>query len=141
MVDTSPAYAVRTLDDVAPFLVVDDPGKVRVAFVVVDTGGSTDVSPTQQLYLTLYLKGEAFSTDATFDLGPIVSLSTAKRATAGTYEAVVQSVDAQGVPKKATVTVDASDAIVAMKKIRCKDDEFDCTAAKTFEAKVDVSVR
>lgn len=141
-----PNASVRVMTPVARVVevrtLVDEPGKVRVAFAVVDTGGSTDVSPTQQLYLTLYLKGEMFSTDATFDLGPIFSLKGAKRTNPGLYEADVEVAgEKDGMPKKATIVVNAGAAVDAIKSLKCKGDEFDCAASKSFKASVDVTTK
>lgn len=39
---------------------------VVINIAVVDTGGSTDVSASKDIYFTLYKRGEMFSTDASF---------------------------------------------------------------------------
>lgn len=115
---------------------VDEVGKVRVAFVLVDLGGSTDVSPTQKVFFTLYQKGEMFSVDAAFDLGPVGSFKSAKRSGAGKYEAVVEVVTDRGEIKPATFTVDAGAAILAIKSLKCSD-ETACPEAEKFTTKVD----
>lgn len=106
---------------------------IKVSIVVEDLGGSTDVSPTQRVFLTLYSKGEMFSTDATFDLGSVISVATAKRVGAGVYELIVLNADMN----KQVIKINASDAIVKMKKISC-DDEMDCDASTNFSAIIDV---
>src|SRR5688572_29092140 len=82
---------------------VDKPG-IKVNVVVEDTGGSTDVSPTQNIYFTLYVKGEMYDTDATFELGRAYSVSSAKRLEGGIYEikATLPSED-NHMPEEATL--------------------------------------
>lgn len=110
-----------------------DKADIKVNIVVEDLGGSTDVSPTQKVFVTLYSKGEMFSTDATFDLGPVMSVSGAKRVGAGLYEISVVNADL----KKQTLKVDAADAIVKIKSVNCGD-EFDCDAPTNFAASIEV---
>ncbi|MEQ8276357.1 MAG: hypothetical protein RMA76_25340 [Deltaproteobacteria bacterium] len=112
---------------------VDKP-HIKVNLVVQDLGGSTDVSPTQRLFFTLYSKGEMFSTDAAFDLGPVFGVKSAKRKSGGVYEVTL---DDGFTGKTKTMTVDAREAIVAMKKVSC--DDFDCAASKDFAATIEVS--
>jgi len=50
----------------------------RIA-TVQDLGGRTDVSPTKQLFLSMYRKGEMYNVDATFDLGAYFDLVSAAR--------------------------------------------------------------
>ena len=119
---------------------VDEPGKVRVAFSVVDYGGSTDVSPSQKVFFTLYQKGEMFNVDAAFELGAIWSFKSAKRAGAGKYEASVELVTEQGQIKPATFTVDAGAALLAIKNLKCKE-ETDCPEADKFATKIDLSIK
>lgn len=119
---------------------VDEPGKVRVAFVVVDHGGATDVSPTQTLHFTLYQKGEMFSADAAFDLGQISSFQSAKRAGPGKYAATVQVVNERGEVKPATLTVDAGAALLAMKNLKCAE-ETSCPEADKFQTKIELTTK
>lgn len=53
-------------------------GDVQIKAIITDLGGSTDLSPTQKIYFTLYRKGEMFCTDAAFDLGHYFSFISAK---------------------------------------------------------------
>lgn len=112
-----------------------DKADIKVNVVVEDLGGSTDVSPTQNLYFTLYSKGEMFSTDATFDLGPIFSLVATKRIEGGIYEikAVVPSED--GMMKTKVLRVNAAKAITSIKSVNCGD-EFDCEASTNFVSEI-----
>jgi hypothetical protein len=89
-----------------------------VNIAVQDLGGSTDVSPTQKVFLTLYSKGEMYSTDAAFDLGSVISVIGAKRVAAGVYNLVIVNADMN----KQTLTIDASEAIVAIKSVNCGDE-------------------
>ena len=110
-----------------------DKSGIQVNVAVEDLGGSTDVSPTQKIFLTLYSKGEMFSTDAAFDLGPVMSVIGAKRVSAGIYNVMIVNADL----KKQTLTIDASKAIVAIKSVNCAE-EFDCAASKDFTASINV---
>lgn len=123
---------------VALHTLVDKP-RIKVRLVVEDTGGSTDVSPTQKLHFTLYAKGEMFSTDASYDLGPMFAFRSAKRLDAGLYEIELDGVDPEtAMPKAVRWKIDARRAIVKLKNVRCGDD-FDCAASREFEAPVTVS--
>ena len=110
-----------------------DKADIQVNLAVQDLGGSTDVSPTQKVFVTLYSKGEMFSTDAAFDLGPVMSVTSAKRVGAGLYEVAVINADS----KKQTLKIDAAAAIVAIKSVNCGD-EFDCAASSNFSASISV---
>jgi len=113
---------------------------IQVNLVVVDKGGSTDVSPTQELLFNIYSKGEMFSTDASFSLGSIYSLTKATRISGGVYEVeVVGSEEEGGMPVAQTLVVDAQKAIVSLKGIQCED--FDCEASTNFESSIDVNVK
>lgn len=116
---------------------VDKEG-IKVNVVVEDFGGSTDVSPTQKIFFTLYSKGEMFSTDAAFDLGYAYKLSSAKRIAGGVYEVKALVPDADGsLMKNVTVRIDAVKAIQKIKGVQCE--EIDCEASENFEAVINVS--
>lgn len=110
-----------------------DKSDIKVNVVVQDLGGSTDMSPTQKVFLTLYSKGEMFSTDAAFDLGPVMSVTSAKRIGAGMYGITVVNAEM----KKQTMVVNASEAILKIKSVNCGG-EFDCEASTNFSASIDV---
>lgn len=118
-----------------------DKSEIKVNVVVQDLGGSTDVSPTKNIYFTLYSKGEMFSTDATFDLGPAYEVLSAKRISGGVYE-IKASIPTSADPgmKYATIKVDAGNAINKIKAVNCGD-EFDCEASTAFSASVNVSTK
>lgn len=107
---------------------------IKVNVTVVDLGGSTDVSPTQKAFFTLYSKGEMFSTDATFEIGQIFSLTSARRISGGVYE--VKLVDSD--MKKTTLSINAVKAIKAIKTVNCGDD-FDCEASAKFTSVINIS--
>lgn len=109
---------------------------IRVAIAVKDFGGSTDVSPTQQAFFTLYSKGEIFSTDAAFDLGPVYAVKSARRVSGGKYEVSVVAGDENGMPTPVTWRIDAVAAITKLGEVRC--DDFDCEASRNFSASIDV---
>lgn len=115
---------------------VEKPG-LQVNIVVEDLGGSTDVSPTQVLYFTLYSKGEMFSTDATFKLGHIYELKSAKRLSGGVYELKYLGPDDHTtMPTDKKLIIDAQDAIMDLKEVDCSD--FDCEASSKFKATIKV---
>lgn len=109
---------------------------VRVSLAVQDLGGSTDVSPTQKVFVTLYAKGEMFSTDATFEIAQVLSLKSAKAVKPGVYEIVGEVYD--NTIHDVTYTVDANQALKDMKAVTCGDD-FNCASSKGFKTTVDVT--
>lgn len=116
---------------------------LTVNVAVRDLGGSTDMTPTEQVYLTLYLKGEMFNIDAAFDLGAYQSVESAARLEAGIYEIqVVEFVQQQDFAERTTVTlrVDARQTTVDIRAVSCGD-ELDCNAARTFRSAVVVTKR
>lgn len=115
---------------------VEKPG-LQVSIVVEDLGGSTDVSPTQVVYFTLYSKGEMFSTDATFKLGHIYELQSAKRLSGGVYELKYSGPDDEtSMPTDKKMIIDAQEAILDLKEVDCSD--FDCEASRDFKATIKV---
>lgn len=113
---------------------------IQVNIVVVDNGGSTDVSPTQSLFFNIYSKGEMFSTDASFNLGPIYSLESAKRVNSGIYEVVINGVNAEtSMPEKQIIVIDAQKAIIALKNVSC--DDFDCEASSNFKSSIETTLK
>jgi hypothetical protein len=109
---------------------------LRVTLAVEDTGGSTDVSPTLKMWLNLYIKGEMFSTDASFDVGPALEFYSAKRTGQGTYQIKSLNYTDEGMVD-VTTTIEANPAIQSMKAVRCE--EFDCDASNNFKATVTVT--
>ncbi len=133
----APITNTRT-ESISPARVVNviklvDKYDIKVNVVVQDHGGSTDMSPTQTAFFTLYAKGEMFSTDATFNLGRVFSVEGAKRISGGKYEVTV--INAEYYTQ--VLTINAVDAIVAIKSLDCGG-EFDCEASKNFETTIDV---
>ncbi len=125
-------------DSVSPARVVNviklvDKYDIKVNVLVEDHGGSTDMSPTQTAYFTLYAKGEMFSTDATFNLGRVFSVEEAKRISSGVYQIKITNAEY----KQVVLTVDAAAAIVAIKNLDCGGDS-DCEASKNFKATINV---
>lgn len=114
---------------------VNKPG-IMVNVLVEDLGGSTDVSDTQNAYLTIYSKGEMASVDATFDLGRIFQFTSARRISAGIYE--LKAV-AFGLPDyhlaERTYVIDARKATADIQKVDCGS-EFDCDAAEKFKSSI-----
>lgn len=110
---------------------------IKVSILVSDIGGSTDVSPTQELYFTLYVKGEMYNTDATFNLGAIYKFISAKRISGGVYEVVAEVPNEENwMPEVKTLVIDAQKAIISIKAVTCED--FDCDASTQFAASIDV---
>ena len=112
-------------------------GELQVNVAVVDLGGSTDYSPTQNVYFSLYRKSEMFSVDATFDLGYVFSFESARRLSGGIYEVVVvKAVDDVHMPVRTKILIDARKAITDMQQVTCED--FDCKAATEFTGTISV---
>lgn len=110
--------------------------EIQVNVAVQDLGGSTDVSPTQTIYLTLYTKGEMFSTDATFEITTAFAFQGAKRIKGGLYEITVLGWNDERGLVDVTYVVDARKAIVEIKNVRCE--EFDCDASENFSSTISV---
>lgn len=111
---------------------------IKVNVVVVDNGGTTDVSPTQALYFNIYSKGEMFSTDASFNLGHIYSFKKATRVAGGVYEVEIEGANVEtSMPENQTLVIDAQEAIVSLKNVKCED--FDCDASSNFESAIEVT--
>lgn len=146
-VSTSFAYDIKSGDKKAEtniarvvqlFNLVNKP-QLIANVVVRDIGGSTDLSPTQEAFFTLYVKGEMFSTDAAFDLGPVFSVKSAKRIDGGIYETVVERYDYEKNQfRDVTLRIDAVTAIHAIKAVDCAGD-FDCPASDNFETSISVT--
>lgn len=111
---------------------------LQINILVKDIGGSTDVSPTQELFFTLYSKGEMFSTDATFKLGAIYDFKSAKKISNGVFEIFIGGVDFETtMPKNKLLIIDAQKAIDDILKVHCSD--FDCPASKGFKTSITVT--
>ncbi len=119
------------------FPLVQKPG-LQVSVAVEDLGGSTDLSPTMNVYLTLYAKGEMFTTHATFKIASVLSVQSAKRVSGGIYQVVALTYDedAEGIQEK-TFTIDAIKAVNAIQAVQCED--FDCEASSNFVSEVEVT--
>lgn len=107
---------------------------IQVNIVVEDLGGTTDVSPTQVVYLTLYSKGEMCDVSATFELGRTFGLESASTQN-GRYVIVLSDYLNDEVKEEmylgnTTYEVDATEAIKAIQKVNyCED--FDHPEVKT----------
>lgn len=66
---------------------------LRVSFLVSDNGGSTDVSPSAELYLTMFNESEMTHADSVHRIASMNSLLSHRRISAGIYEAVVTMYD------------------------------------------------
>ncbi len=109
--------------------------EVAVNLVVVDLGGSTDVSPTKRLHLTIYRKGEMYSTDASFALMEMLELKGVKRIANGIYLVIADTMTQEGrIEDSARFRIDARKAIAAIAAVRCND--FDCEASENFASTI-----
>lgn len=112
----------------------EKPG-LQVSMLLEDLGGSTDASPTQRLYLTLFAKGELCNYDAVYDLGVVYSAGKPERLSAGMYEiaAVIPTKEMSG-QKDAVYRVDARNATMDIQKIPCR--EFDADSDAGFSTAI-----
>lgn len=134
----SPKAAQISVARVVESVKLESSDGVLASVVVEDTGGTTDVSPTQNVYLTLYAKGEMYDVDAAFLLANVLQFNSARLLSPGKYEVVAQVYEQNIVQK--TFIIDASTALLNMKAVDCAGD-FDCDAATKFKAEVEVSSR
>ncbi len=114
---------------------VKKPG-LQVSVAVHDLGGSTDVSPTQEAYLTVYSKGEMYDVEATFLITAALEVKSAKRVSGGIYE-VVASVYEETI-KDVTFVIDARKVVTDIQAVNCQGN-FGCTASNNFKGNVEVS--
>lgn len=114
---------------------------LQVSILIEDLGGSTDVSPTLRTWLTIYKKGEMFSTDAAFKIADLIQFQSATRLAGGVYEIRGVSI---GLPdasiSEKVITIDARKAVTELQNVTCND-EFDCDASTNFKSSVEVSVK
>lgn len=111
---------------------------VVINIAVVDTGGSTDVSASKDIYFTLYKRGEMFSTDASFFLGSYISLISAKKIAPYRYEIFLEGLNKEYSFEKKHYIIDIKNAFDALQKVDCGD-EFDCSASTSFQTSITIS--
>lgn len=108
---------------------------IQINLIVKDNGGTTDVSPTQQLFFTLYSKGELFNTDATFDLGLIYDFKSAKKISNGVFEVFIGGVDDEtSMPSNKLLIIDAQRALKEISSVRCR--EHVCPESDKFKTTI-----
>lgn len=108
---------------------------LQVNVVVRDLGGTTDVSPTQMLYFTLYSKREQFSTDAAFNLGAIYDFKSARKISNAQFEIFIGGIDLEtSMPKNKLLIIDARKSISDILKVKCAN--VDCPASDEFESSI-----
>ncbi len=100
---------------------------VRVGMVVIDYGGSTDVSPKAGLFLTMFGESEMKGSSSVHYLGPLNELISAKRVEAGIYEFVLKRYDYDqalggGMEPTVKLRVDARMASVAVRAMKGVDE-------------------
>jgi hypothetical protein len=66
---------------------------LRVSFLVMDAGGSTDVSPRARLYLTTFNESEMMDAQSVHMITHLNELVSTKRESAGVYSAIVKLYD------------------------------------------------
>jgi len=115
---------------------IDD---VKFSLLVEDLGGSTDLSPTQKIYFTMYKKGEMFNTDATFNLGHIFLLESAKdiEGHEGCFLLKVKNLGGKYNAEilEETFIIDAREALKDILAIDCGS-EFDCELTVRFQTRI-----
>lgn len=109
--------------------------KVLVNIAIEDLGGSTDLSPTQTVYLTIYNKGEMFSTDASFPLASVLDFKGAKRLADGLYSIKILEMDENGRIQNAVYRINARQALKEIEHVDCGVD-FDCDKSTNFSSAI-----
>ncbi len=111
---------------------------IQINVTVRDLGGATEVSPTQELFFTLYRKGEKFSADATFNLGPIYDFKSATKLPNGNYEIFVGGVDFEtSMPKNKLLIINAQKAINEILKVKCE--KYTCPESVQFKSIISIN--
>jgi len=106
---------------------------IQINITVRDLGGASEITPTQELFLTLYRKGDKFSTDATFNLGPIYDFKSATKIADGYYEIFIGGIDYQtSMPKNKLLFINAQQAIKEILKVKCE--HLICPASDQFKS-------
>jgi hypothetical protein len=110
---------------------------IEVKVVVQELGLSTDVSPTKQIFLTIYAPGEMNDAESTFEISQSYGVDSAKRIAPGIYQVKASLPSPEDrMPVNALLTIDATKATVGIKKMPCP--EFETCE---FNGSVDVSVK
>lgn len=109
---------------------------VQVLVSTLDNGGSTDMSPTQSIYFSLYQKGEMFSTDVAFLIDHVFSFESARRIADGLYLIrATGDVDDSGNIGRVEYRIDARKAMMEIQQVDCGG-EFDCDASSNFASSI-----
>jgi hypothetical protein len=113
---------------------------LAVNAIVVDHGGSTDMSPTQTVFLTIYQKGEMYSTDLAFKIADVMVFSGATRIRGGVYVLKTNEFeDKTGKMRNVSYRIDAQKALAEIQAFRCPpEDDMDCAASARFASTIDV---
>ena len=143
---TSAAYAVNvvsqevsaTVGSIVQVTPLVQKHGLQVFASVIDHGGSTDLSPTQTVYLSVYAKGEMYDTSATFKIADVLSVKSIRRVSGGIYEVVAVNYEAPAGIVDTTYTIDARIAVTAIQAIDCGG-EFGCEASDKFQTGVEVT--
>lgn len=111
---------------------------LQANITVKDLGGTTDVTPTQELFFTLYTKGDTYSTDATFNLGAIYDFKSARKISDGVFEILAGGIDFEtSMPKNKLLIISAQKAMTDILNVKCT--KVDCPASDDFESTIFVS--
>ena len=119
-----PRVDLSTIEHQTTFVQTEREGvTVRVGLVMVDHGGSTDVSPKGSLYLTLFAESEMRDNTALYRLTDANQLVSAERKAPGIYEVVLKRYDLDqvlkaGVEPTVRMEVDARQATVDLRAMR-----------------------
>jgi hypothetical protein len=128
--------AIGSISRVVKVIPLVSKDHIQVSVAIRDIGGSTDSAPTQEAFFTLYSKGEISSTDASFNLGPIYNLKSAKRISGGIYEVSIVT-DKEGKKVDRTLKINAIKAIQEITQLKCET--FDCDESSQFKTKIQIN--
>lgn len=132
---TKNPVSVARVVEIVPLVKNSD---MQISAVVQDLGGSTDLSSTQNVFLTMYVKGEMFNVEATFLVSDVIEFKSASATSPTTFEVVATYYDGSARLFDRTYKIDAAKAIADMKAVDCGGD-FDCDAAEKFASTVEVT--
>ena len=98
---------------------IDRASDLRVGYVVIDTGSGTDVSPTGEVWLTMFNDVEETATvSAQWRVAQTFRFISFERRSAGRYRLVHEGPNACGLPTPTTVLIDARRASIAVRNGR-----------------------
>lgn len=91
---------------------------LQIRVIVESTGGSTDVSPTKQIYFGIYSENEMSDAIGNYSLGRAYSVRSVKRLDGGMYEITGKFADYN---KESKIVINAVKAVNELESLSCEE--------------------